>query len=435
MFKYFFILILFSAQIFGQRIELIESFIGYQEDSEIITFTPNSRILFSGDYNGNINLWDLERQMLIQTIQAHRSSINSIKFSQKGTLFTTCSNDSVVKVWHFNSNKLIDSIKINSIPRISLFNKEENGVLIFTENGDVIEKKFRSKKINKKFIKKEQFLDAVLSEDTRSIITCDKESLKIINYNSGEKIAEIKNPTGNIFSKIQIHSNDTIIAWSNDGTINFLNPKKEEILLEFRSKNPHNKLAINKHCDIVISGFYKDRPFLVNLKEIDFSEEYNRDFLITNTFLSSLNKKYLVSAGNERKHRLMEVKEHKFFPISIQKRKITDNKQFEVESRFVILEIWDNAQVDGDTISLNFNGKWILEDHGLVKGKERIFIKLEERQENEIIFFAKNVGRIPPNTTSITLIDGIGNKKTFEINSNLDENGAITLIKKGIINR
>ena len=90
MFKYFFILILFSAQIFGQRIELIESFIGYQEDSEIITFTPNSRILFSGDYNGNINLWDLEKQMLIQTIKAHRSYINSIKFSKKGTLFTTC---------------------------------------------------------------------------------------------------------------------------------------------------------------------------------------------------------------------------------------------------------------------------------------------------------------------------------------------------------
>jgi len=254
--------------------------------------------------------------------------------------------------------------------------------------------------------------------------------VKIINYNSGEKIAEIKNPTGNIFSKIQIHSNDTIIAWSNDGTINFLNPKKEEILLEFRSKNPHNKLAINKHCDIVISGFYKDRPFLVNLKEIDFSEEYNRDFIITNTFLSSLNKKYLVSAGNERKHRLMEVKDHKFFPISIQKRELTDNKKFEVESRFVILEIWDNAQVDGDTISLNFNGKWILEDYGLVKGKERIFIKLEEDKENEIIFFAKNVGRIPPNTTSITLIDGIGDKKTFDINSNLDENGGITLIKK-----
>ena len=103
----------------------------------------------------------------------------------------------------------------------------------------------------------------------------------------------------------------------------------------------------------------------------------------------------------------MEVKEHKFYPISVQKRKVTDHKQFEIESRYVILEIWDNAQVDGDTISLNFNGKWILKNHGLAKGKERLFIKLEEGKENEIIFFAKNVGSIPPNTTSITLIDGI----------------------------
>jgi len=433
MFKYFLVLLFISSQIYGQRLELIESFIGYQEDSEIITFTPNKQILFSGDYSGNINLWDLEKQMLIKTIKAHSSSINSIKFSKDGNLFTTCANDTVIKVWHFNSNKLIESIKISSVPKISIFNREENGVLIFTEDGDVLEKKFKHKKITRIFNKNDKFLDAILSEDLNKIITCDKQSIKIMKYNSGEKISEIPNPTGNIFSKIQNYSNDTIIAWSNDGTINFFNSRDNKSILELRSKNPHNKLAINKHCDIVISGFYKDRPFLVNLKEIDFSEEYNRNFIITNTFLSSLNNKYLVSAGNEQKHRLMEVKEHKFYPISIQKRKVTDHKRFEIESRYVILEIWDNAQVDGDTISLNFNGKWILENHGLAKGKERLFIKLEEGKENEIIFFAKNVGRIPPNTTSITLIDGIGKENTFEIISNLDENGAITLMQKGVI--
>ena len=82
-----------------------------------------------------------------------------------------------------------------------------------------------------------------------------------MKYNSGEKISEINNPTGNVFSKIQSYSNDTIIAWSNDGTINFIDCKEYRSILEFRSKNPHNKLAINKHCDIVLSGFYKDRPF------------------------------------------------------------------------------------------------------------------------------------------------------------------------------
>ena len=45
-----------------------------------------------------------------------------------------------------------------------------------------------------------------------------------------------------------------------------------------------------KHCDIIIFSYYKDRPFLINLKEIDFSEDYKTDFVIANTFLSSLNK-------------------------------------------------------------------------------------------------------------------------------------------------
>tara|TARA_Y100001968_G_C19383430_1_gene731532 strand:+ start:312 stop:1622 length:1311 start_codon:yes stop_codon:yes gene_type:complete len=433
MFRIFVILLFFTIPAISQRLEIIESFIGYQEDSEIITFTPNNQILFSGDYTGNINLWDLEKQMLIKTIQAHNSTINSIKFSEKGNLFTTCSNDSIVKIWHFNSNKLIDSTKTNSIPKISIFNKENDGVLIFTENGEILEKKLNSKYTKKKFTKNNAFLDAVLSEDKKSIIACDQKSLKIINYISGESESEILNPNQNLFSKIEIYSNDTIITWSNDGTINFFKPNKKETLLEFRSKNPHNKLSINKHCDIVISGFYKDRAFLINMKEIDFSEEYNREFIITNTFLSSLNNKYLVSSGENRKHRLMEIKDHQFFPVSIQKRKIADHKKFEINSRFVILEIWDNAQVDGDTISLYFNGEWILKNHGLVKGRERKFLRLEEGKENTVIFFAENIGRIPPNTTSIKLIDGFGNNKIFEINSNLDENGAITLIQKGRI--
>ena len=60
--------------------------------------------------------------------------------------------------------------------------------------------------------------------------------------------------------------------------------------------------------------------------------------------------------------------------------------------------------------------------------KKTNFLKLEEDQPNELIFYAKNLGRISPNTTAITLIDK-NEKKEFEINSNLDENGKITLFK------
>lgn len=425
--KILFILLSFSFNALSQNIELIESFIGYQEDSEIISFTPNNRIILSGDYKGNINLWDLKYQTLIKTIKAHNKPISSIKFSENGKRFSTCSMDSSVKIWDFNSGKLIDSVKLMTIPQIAIFNKKENGYLVFTKEGDILEKKFRYRKLSKKFSSEAGFLDAILSYDKKNIITCDENSLKMKNYITGKIEWEIIHPSKNIFSKVQIYSKDTLALWSQNGNINFWGTKKESPLLEINATNLHNKLSINRHCDIIISGYYKDRPFLINLNEIDFSEDYKTDFVIANTFLSSLNKKYLVSSGKERRHRLMEIKKHKFFPISVQKRKIADKKEFTTESRYVVLEIWDNAQVDGDTVSLNFNGNWILKDYGLVRGKKQVFLKLEEGQSNELIFYAKNLGKISPNTTAITLIDK-SEKKEFEINSNLDENGKITLI-------
>lgn len=426
-FKFLILFYCLSINIFSQNIELIESFIGYQEDSEIISFTPNNRIILSGDYSGRLNLWDLKHQTIIKSINAHSRPINSIKFSENGKKFTTCSSDSCVKIWDFNSGRLIDSIKIQSIPQIAIFNKSENGYLIFDEDGNVFEKKFRNKKLAKKFTNEQKFLDAILSHDKNYIITCDEKSLKMKDYYSGDLTWEIEHPTKNIFSKVQIHSKDTLVLWSKNGNINFWEIENKNPLLEINATNLHNRLSINRHCDIIISGYYKDRPFLINLNEIDFSEDYKTDFVIANTFLSSLNKKYLVSSGTKRRHRLMEIKKHKFFPISVQKRKVADKKEFLTDSRYVVLEIWDNAQIDGDTVSLNFNGKWILKDYGLVRGKKQVFLKLEEGQSNELIFYAKNLGKISPNTTAITLIDR-KDKKEFEINSNLDENGKITLI-------
>ena len=426
-FKFLILFYCLSINIFSQNIELIESFIGYQEDSEIISFSPNNRIILSGDYSGKLNLWDLKHQTIIKSINAHSRPINSIKFSENGKKFTTCSSDSCVKIWDFNSGRLIDSIKIQSIPQIAIFNKSENGYLIFDEDGNVFEKKFRNKKLAKKFTNDQKFLDAILSHDKNYIITCDEKSLKMKDYYSGDLTWEIEHPSKNIFSKVQIHSKDTLVLWSKNGNINFWEIENKNPLLEINATNLHNRLSINRHCDIIISGYYKDRPFLINLNEIDFSEDYKTDFVIANTFLSSLNKKYLVSSGTKRRHRLMEIKKHKFFPISVQKRKVADKKEFLTDSRYVVLEIWDNAQIDGDTVSLNFNGKWILKDYGLVRGKKQVFLKLEEGQSNELIFYAKNLGKISPNTTAITLIDR-KDKKEFEINSNLDENGKITLI-------
>ena len=52
----------------AQEVELIKSFVGNSEKSEIITFTPQDEILLSGDFSGYINYWDIPNQALMLTM-------------------------------------------------------------------------------------------------------------------------------------------------------------------------------------------------------------------------------------------------------------------------------------------------------------------------------------------------------------------------------
>ena len=152
--------------------------------------------------------------------------------------------------------------------------------------------------------------------------------------------------------------------------------------------------------------------------------------IVVNTFLSSLDQKFLVSADMEEKHRLMKIKEVNFTPLVIQERKIQDQKTFEVKSRYVLVNIWDDEKVDGDTLSVNFNGKWILKDYHLIKEKKTLLLPLKKNQENEIIFHAENLGKQPPNTAAVQLEYDNGKKQQFNMHSDFDANGIIRIIQK-----
>ena len=152
--------------------------------------------------------------------------------------------------------------------------------------------------------------------------------------------------------------------------------------------------------------------------------------VVVNTFLSSLDQKFLVSADMEEKHRLMKIKEVNFTPLVIQERKIQDQKTFEVQARYILVNIWDDEKIDGDTLSVNFNGKWILKNYHLIKDKKTLLLTLKKNQENEIIFHAENLGKQPPNTAAVQLEYDNGIKQEFNMRSDFNANGIIKIIQK-----
>jgi hypothetical protein len=94
-------------------------------------------------------------------------------------------------------------------------------------------------------------------------------------------------------------------------------------------------------------------------------------------------------------------------------------------SQEITLALWDDAVEDGDSVSININGKWIVRGFPVKKNPQFLRVKLEPGP-NTITFVADNLGSIPPNTSVLEIIDG-KKRKSFFIETDLDQNNLIRI--------
>ncbi len=76
----------------------------------------------------------------------------------------------------------------------------------------------------------------------------------------------------------------------------------------------------------------------------------------------------------------------------------------------IVLHLRDNAEVDGDTMSVLHNGRPLLTAHALTRRPVRVRVDLEHGS-NEVLFVAHNEGTVPPNTASCTVRRGRGKEE------------------------
>lgn len=77
------------------------------------------------------------------------------------------------------------------------------------------------------------------------------------------------------------------------------------------------------------------------------------------------------------------------------------------------VDFYDNGEIDGDTISVFFNNQLVLSKKRLTDKPLSLHLTLDpERDDNEIVMYADNLGSIPPNTAlMVATIDG----KRYEV--------------------
>ncbi len=111
------------------------------------------------------------------------------------------------------------------------------------------------------------------------------------------------------------------------------------------------------------------------------------------------------------------------------KANITTRESMNVKQKNILVKIWDDGQVDEDTVSLLVNDKLILENYRLQKEKYELNIQLTKKH-NYIVLKAENLGRIPPNTAAISISEGKYERK-IELSSDYDNSDAVEVIYIG----
>jgi hypothetical protein len=94
-------------------------------------------------------------------------------------------------------------------------------------------------------------------------------------------------------------------------------------------------------------------------------------------------------------------------PIQTRERKNELTKTLIVNNQDIEIRLYDNGEVDGDTVSIYLDGKLVLANQGLSEKAITYKLHIDASQpEHTLIMVAENMGRIPPNTSLMIVQDG-----------------------------
>jgi len=111
------------------------------------------------------------------------------------------------------------------------------------------------------------------------------------------------------------------------------------------------------------------------------------------------------------------------------------SRVLEVDNDTLRLELFDNGQIDGDSVSVFLNNRLLLDKSMLDISGLKLTIRIDTSLAyDELAMFAHNLGNFPPNSALLVLYDG---KKRYEIflNSSLNSTATIRIRKRSAVRK
>ncbi|MEH1940427.1 MAG: WD40 repeat domain-containing protein [Nostoc sp.] len=204
----------------GKRKQTLEEFT-YRVFSLVIS--PDGKTLACGSENSGINVWDLQTEQIIRTMNGHSHYlVQALAISGDGKTLISGSNDATIKVWNFETGELIHTFK-----------KHSNGVESVAISPDsqtiVSGSKDKTIKVWNLQTKQLQFTleghsgwvyCVVISPDGSTLISCGRDkTIRIWNLQTGECLRILKDHTDWVYCVAISPDGKTLVSSSRDATI------------------------------------------------------------------------------------------------------------------------------------------------------------------------------------------------------------------------
>jgi hypothetical protein len=117
--------------------------------------------------------------------------------------------------------------------------------------------------------------------------------------------------------------------------------------------------------------------------------------------------------------------------LDLAKRQIETIQQLYIESDSLQFTLYDNGEIDGDTVSVALNGKTIVSRQGLntTAFTKTVYITPDLGDSIQLIMYAENLGSLPPNT-GLLVLQYDNKRQEIRFSGDLNKNAAITLRRK-----
>lgn len=470
-----FVFIVISTQaVVGQAYVQQNSFTEAVAGISAIAVNKNTNLLVCGDEKGNLYLRNLTDASLIKTLPAHGNAINTIKFNSTGKLMISSTVDGEIKIYDFEKDKIIQGIyspDYNGI-RFVLFSIADGFIYFNSKNRLYKTRSDLTQTVMMIAEYKDSLRAAVITTDRNSLILATGNQLKVINTRSDQLRQEITAGTSSI-EYLTLLGDTLLASWSNDGIIRFwpyrfgqlavqpvhwfkagtpsqMNFSEDGSLMVSgnignwtRVWNPFTKVIkqelFGHQSKVVCSAFGKDEKILFtgSLDKSIILWEYLKDSVKQTLIPSPKQERPVVPAPPKQLETSIDtvalipdvVMKSENTPAIIQGRNVIGTEQVEVNSPTIQIYVFDNSYMDGDTMSLYFNGQWILYHYGVTKKKKAVELSFKPNTNNYLVLFANNLGKSPPNTAAVEVNDG-KLKRIFRLSSDLKSCSAINFIYK-----